>query len=780
MAKPQFILILSIIGYCLLQETEDECQTQFYNILKNKCAAINTGCSFDILSQKCIQTNSCSEGNGNQDTCHKLVPPDFHKKKCKYDSSKKVCEEVLKECRNYGIATPHLTNIDNSYLSIDGDICEDLSANDNKKRCVLISTSSCEPHYNDCSDVPQSECNYNKPKNQSQRCVWSTPEGGTEPTCHAETKSCNEEVLNPNKDVCSQLKPSDSSKKACIYNEDYCSEEFISCESYNTEESCEGKAPLTSDNKEYNYNQVCYWDSNLQTPKCKARERKCKEYPKIQGLNADICKNIPVADSNKRCAYDSVSEKCYEEYSSCKLYNDNEVEKSRAECQNIKLEDKNKECIYIDEDNECLERTIYTSCEEYPGDDKKICESIVSSATNSYCVLDKDSKCQERTFYCSEAFDEYECLHYAKAIDTNKTCAYNITSKKCYEEYKNCEDYTSNDTMICSSIKQYSQKKCEIEENECKPVDKKCSDAKTKEECKLIAKSGVDFSDKKVCDFDYHLVDNDEDGTFDENILSCFENYKYCSDYRGDDYRICNQIKPYDKEGNETDITSKCKYDANVGCQRVHKDCEEADGNPILCAKISAVIKEHDVKYCAYIDGYCKEYFTTCEEYDKEPFDESKCLDNIPENYLKEICKKEWDSVKLKYKCVTKKDCGIFKPASYETICREINVNCAYSEEMGCIKIERSYSDILFYKESEENEAICKSFELSEHDPNKNSTLTEDKKGCEWVYNEPNYIYLDDNSSIEVPPEEQKSNYSQFLKEGIGISLILCLFCLLI
>ena len=56
-----------------------------------------------------------------------------------------------------------------------------------------------------------------------------------------------------------------------------------------------------------------------------------------------------------------------------------------------------------------------------------------------------------------------------------------------------------------------------------------------------------------------------------DSTETCFENYKFCSDYRGDGPNICRQIKPYNKEGTEIDITSKCEYESNVGCQRIPK-----------------------------------------------------------------------------------------------------------------------------------------------------------------------------------------------------------------
>ena len=48
--------------------------------------------------------------------------------------------------------------------------------------------------------------------------------------------------------------------------------------------------------------------------------------------------------------------------------------------------------------------------------------------------------------------------------------------------------------------------------------------ATTEEECKLVAKIGVTDPERKICD--WYIPSGLDTG-------SCIENYKYCSDYRG-------------------------------------------------------------------------------------------------------------------------------------------------------------------------------------------------------------------------------------------------------
>ena len=69
------------------------------------------------------------------------------------------------------------------------------------------------------------------------------------------------------------------------------------------------------------------------------------------------------------CVFDGTKTygKCYEEYKSCKIYNDTIKDKTRAYCEAIKLLEPNQKCIYIYENDTCLVVNNYTTCEEYKG-----------------------------------------------------------------------------------------------------------------------------------------------------------------------------------------------------------------------------------------------------------------------------------------------------------------------------------------------------------------------------------------------------------------------------
>jgi len=556
---------------------------------------------------------------------------------------------------------------------------------------------------------------------------------------------------------CIQLQSTNNDKK-CVYSGGSCIAEFISCEKYTIQSSCDGQIPLVQKGSGYSYSDthICKWVTpSTGSPKCEAVYKNCDSYT---GSDSNVCPNLRVTDStNKRCAYDSTktSSVCREVYNSCQLYNDKVVSKTRTGCEEIILADSTKKCTYIEEVDKCVETDLYSTCEDYKGTDKYICESIRSPTTNSKCVLEKDRKCIERTFNCTEASNEEDCLYYAKPQDSRKICVYN--SGKCYEVYKNCEDYFQTEpSNQCKGLTLYNGKSCYLDSNSspsrCRSSDKTCSQVYNEDECKLIAETGVSDPDKKVCDYIQ----------YSNGSKSCVENYKYCSDYRGTDPNICNYIKPYDESGKKIDITSKCKYTTtnSVGCERVSKQCTDTDvvSNPILCALISEKIDDNNVKYCAFIGSSCAKHYKTCESFPGGTYDDQNYCENqlIPQNYLTTgHC--EWKN----NKCVTKTDCDTFKVSDYEYLCENMP-NCTYSGGI-CQKTStiESCKDVKFYISSDENEETCKNLETES--PNTVCSLKEDKSGCEEILN---------GTNLQASTSGQE-NSSEFISKGIHFIIIL-------
>ena len=766
MKNLQLILIFAILGYCFTDDT-DKCTTGFA-ALKNRCENINS-CKFYDYSPFCISTNNddCARGNGDQATCEKIFPKTFPLQKCVYIAGTNSCQSKDIECHEFNEVINGVTFDKKEQRQI----CGQLKARDGMK--CLISDADTFGYNQGCYEFSDScnplsggiSCNQNL-MDYTHKCYDSSG------TCTSNLRKCDIPLNNVNKGECESLTTTGSNKK-CVYENGVCSAVYTSCNVYSPLNSCEGKAPLVENGKEYNYKYICKYHAATTgeastTESCSQELRKCEEY---DGDDASICEGLLATDTNKRCVYDlsidpTEGNRCREEYKTCEIYSSSTLQKIRSGCEDLIMTEENSHCIYNIEEDKCVTSFNYTTCEEYDGKSQLICESIKPSA-HSRCFLDKDLKCKERFFLCSEVFDSENCLYYAKASVSNKRCAYNSSDGVCYEEYLRCEDYLGDDSNICEGIQLYG-KKCEFELNRCRSKNKTCSDAETEEECKLIAESGVSNPDRKVCRWlkEYNLSTGN---AITPTNYKCMETYKYCSDYRGKNQYFCkNYINPFNEEGDELDISFKCKYE-NSRCQKVPKECPEADGNPALCSLISPNIQDHNVKYCTYIGNLCKKHFKTCESYDGS--NPTTCGDIIPENYLDKPCGIK--TVDGKEKCVTKDICNIFQNdnsglTETTNLCHSINYDCEYSSSDGCITKIKKCNYIKFYKDSEENEEICKNTTASE--PYKICTLKEDRSGCKELIN------LEFSPSGTIPTTSQESDAGFISKE---ISLFIIFLCLL-
>ncbi len=785
MKSLQLLLILSIIGYCFSQTEVFDCEGQFENQIKEKCEAIGS-CSYNNIYQTCIETHVCSFGNDKSSSdCSAITPKNFNLEKCILDTDGKTCKETPKECSDYDSAL--------------GDDCSKLKA-PTDKRCVLDNKDPAHPcaaHFDECSkitaittaDVNNNECTNNIPKETSEKCKWNTE--GTTSFCENVERYCNEALIK-DIDNCHKLPlktdEPDKDKKQCIYKGSNCIAEYIKCEertiiSPGTGADCENYSPLNDDKDDYNYAMKCTHNTAItDSIKCKPVNRKCNNYNSpipipTELLSEELCNQLEVTETYQKCVYDVENGVCKEEYKTCEDYITNKVETDRTNCESIVLSDKTKHCVYIPKEDKCVTRNIYSECKDYEGKDKKICESIILSPYNRpYCILDKDSECIEKPLNCTEATSEDECLKLAKASESNKKCAYD--GSKCYEEYIRCEDILENVVSDCSSSrKMYDGKKCKYDSSStsspssyrCRSIFKTCSDTNQKEECKLIAKTGVTNPDRRVCDW----IE-----TTGGTSGSCVDNYKYCSDYRGTDPDICKRIKPYDETGDNIDVGFKCSLDErDVGCQKVPVECSDAGTNPILCESYSQYIKDKEKKYCFFDGTNCKAHFKKCEYFESNR-DGITCTNNIIEGLITPVCEI------VDSKCVAKGTCTKFITATSSStykglLCKSLNPNCTYITDSDtglskCEYNENSCNQIKFYSDSESNKEICENMQVT--NPHKKCALKEDKTGCEEIYRELEYS----TNYISYTPQETSSegNSSGFIEKGIH--LIMALLCLLI
>ena len=746
----QLFLIFSIISFCFLEDA-DQCTTDFENILKDKCEGINS-CSFTLFSDhsvRCISTKNegCQRANGDSDLCAKIFPSTFPKQRCQIQSGGTNCIPENNNCLNFnspvnGILFDPIK---------DRAICDGFYAASGK-RCLVVDRDlstiiQCKEFYTRCEDITDpDECEAN--------LIDYTTKCHFDGSCKSGyVRYCDTGLDTVTEEECSNLQSSNADKK-CVYSGGRCSARYVNCEKYGSSSTCNDNSPLIQKENAYYLDdsklcQLVPTDSG--TDKCDTVYKYCESYT---GSDSTMCEKLRVTDStNKRCVYDptSTGDICREVYKTCQLFNDKTVGKWRSgDCEKNILSDPNKKCIYIEEIDKCIETDLYSSCEEYKGSDKYICESIRSPTTNAKCILEKDRTCKERIFNCTEAFDEEDCLYYAKPVDNRKICVYN--GGKCHEVYKNCEDYLQMDTTTtCSSLTLYNGNKCYEETisntKRCRSKTKTCNMAQTnKDECILIAESGVSDPDKKVCDFIKYSTESDP---------TCKENYKYCSDYRGSVTDICEKIKPYDESGKSVDITSKCQM-GNYGCERISKECGESDvlHNPILCSLISEKIQDNNVQYCAFIGNDCVKHYKTCESYTGGVL--SVCRSIIPQNYLTSgFCDLEDGH------CVTKKkECNTFDVTNYKYLCENMP-NCTYSGGV-CFKksTPESCKDVTFYIASDENEEICKN--LATESPNTICSLRESKAGCEEIL----------NKTILEPTTTSKENSSFLTANAIHFIMI--------
>jgi len=739
MKKLNLILAFCILNFCLA-DTTDECSTKFQEALQSTCTTINTNCRFTDFNKKCIEVGSC--GSGNQDTCSDIIPETYNKQKCEYDSTARECKPKDKVCGEYNVVTIN-------GVTITGDKCSDLSPGSGTGiRCALNNNDICDIHYDACTSTSLSDsysCKNNIPSNPEYECDWVTGSS----SCQQVKRKCNNYLKEfATDDYCNALETIDTNKK-CVYLNGVCRESYPTCREYGTDSTtCNRNWPLTSDNKAYDFSKRCKFNS--ETNICEAVSRKCSEYRSSYGDDKNKCLNtLQPEDSNKHCIYDEENDSCYEWYTSCQAYNDNEIKKTRNDCESIILSEVNQRCVFIMEEDKCIKENIYNDCKDYKGSDKKVCESIISPKTNSHCVLEKDLTCNERTFHCSEARNVFDCLIYAKPSDNNKKCAYD---SGCYETYKGCEDFEYKNENQCNNLDIINGQNCYYESEKCKSKQKKCSEALTKEECEMIKTSGVSDPDKKIC---YYGIDSSSSST-----ERCFEQYKYCSDYRGSVDNICERIQPYDESGNNIDYAYKCKIkNSGVGCEKVPKECGDAS-NKILCDLVSPVINDNRIKYCLYYEGSCNEEYKTCNDVNEESDANipSKCNSNIPKEYLNTVCEVSYDNGKPK--CEDKKRCDAFNSRDYQNLCININPNCTYdSSSMTCNTIAQTCGNIEFYTESSNNEAICKATQAT--NVNKICVLRDDRSGCEEVWKE----------DFPITKANAESS-SQILIQNIGFILV--------
>ena len=335
-------------------------------------------------------------------------------------------------------------------------------------------------------------------------------------------------------------------------------------------------------------NKVC----NLINGKCISTYRDCEDYK--NDVKKDICESI--------IPYYYVKNKCVFSNNTCiskeRTWSDFKFGlESNSNCELLKAEKENKQCVFIN--NKCEEH--YKSCEYYEGNDEEKCKSIIPLYEDDPFFLHKCSfekgKCVKKERLCEEYIENPEGFNYCHRLvssDETKRCAY--INNKCIEHYKNCKDYTGNDSKECESIEPFDEtneepyfnKKCVFEEGKCIRKEKtSCSEYKP------------GYNDEDACSM---IQLKDENKVCVLLAEECVETYKTCENYKGDNEDICKSIIPtFEKEGSYViDNELKCSL-INNKCVQTERYCSEyiftggkfCDG---LKIKNVLIIKENALK----------------------------------------------------------------------------------------------------------------------------------------------------------------------------------------
>ena len=395
--------------------------------------------------KKCESYNSAvtDEGKRKEEECITGLPSNAFSK-CDFDKEKKLCKEVRKGCEEYDFETDC-----NSFVELD----------DGSKKCIFLK-GKCTEEYKNCQAFKyDSSSNKNKETCESitpiddssdyeyyfsrkkYKCVYTE----SSHTCNKEEISKCEDYKGDSQSYCTSIRNIDNHYyQKCIFKNDQCTTEYISCESYQevvTDESQRKKAE---------------------------------------------CESIVLDSIYQTCKFNENTKRCESDYLPCSSYKGN----SSFECQQFSADDKDSACFLVD--GKCVQQKNYDykKCDDYPGEDKSICESIQPKVkiNNEYyhdfsrkCVYNtEDENCEEKQKTCSEARNADECELIRLSV-LNKKCIYKDNS--CVEQYDSCESYaTSGETIDqnkCESIiLENDQKKCTYSSNTCKTETKKCSDFK--------------------------------------------------------------------------------------------------------------------------------------------------------------------------------------------------------------------------------------------------------------------------------------------------------------
>ncbi|MBO6109628.1 MAG: hypothetical protein J6P12_01990 [Methanobrevibacter sp.] len=414
----------------------------------------------------------------------------------------------------------------------------------------------------------------------------------------------------------------------CIFDSGECKEVSKTCSDYiygQPQEFCE---EIHNDGKVCRYkNGICF----------EIEYDYCEDY---KGENKSFCENLSISLPYHKCEFDS-TEGCI----TVPIYQKNCPISDFLNCSIIELEDDNKYCFPVSD--ECKE--FYRDCSLINNEDE--CNSNIPADYERFKCTYKNGNCtQEPIDYCAPYLFNNSCTQIKLSNET-KICQY--LYEGCIETYKKCEFYEGTNQQECESIapEDYLTIKCVFTEGKCKSVKRtSCTEDYTlrglgyyKDICKSIQPNDED----KYCYFKDSFKD-----------YMCFEHYKECSLYKGNDEKICNQIITQNNEA--------CEMQNGKCVTKTQYQCSDYEHNlnltfPYSLRFFCEYIPVSDImKECTY-----KVSDNSCVESEKQCYD-------FEGSANREICEKAPTLIFWK-KCVL--ESGTTKCTMEDKQCKEINLD---------------------------------------------------------------------------------------------------------
>ena len=663
------------------------------------CAYKGTQC---IEQYKTCELYNSKASSKNRNDCLAIQPYIDGR----FDNSK-ICDYTGDVCSTRDKSCQDITEGETACLSF--------NPKDTNKRCIY-SGSQCKEQYKTCYLYNQNASPKDETECKNIKLYNNYGELDTDNVCDYINSECKQ---RPKK--CSEYKTEEECEYktyddfVCIFKGNTCTEQYKTCELYNSKASNKNKNDCLAIQSYINYkfddSKICDYTGDV----CSTRDKKCEDI--TEGETA--CLSFIPNDSNKRCIYSG--SQCKEQYRSCYLYNKYASPKDETECKNIKLYEygnlNTKEyCDFVD--SECVQKQ--KTCSELTS--QKDCES---SYFEDYICVFKGNQCKEQYRTC----DKYNELvaESAKNKDdcesinegTFNKCSFNTNTKVCSKIKKDCKEIS---TSLCSNhTPTDTTKKCILINDKCVEQYKTCElyDAQTTKTADVCNKIIPYRTNANYIDEDYKCV-------FDSQNSKCERKKKECKDITDSD--TCTLFSPEDS-------TNKiCIYENNA-CKEVYKSCEnyntDANKNEAGCKAVTYRNSYGAINYhykCVYEQNTCKEKkLESCSDYETRLGNTNYCTNIYLTNYKSCV-------INNNNQCVEKyTNCPGSNERVIENVCKSIELSseylkCAFDKNNNCVQKEKECSE---YKG--DSQYYCERYAES-YDENKKCFYENDKCVSKYIY----------------------------------------------